>query len=63
MEGWDSIREKKFHKMKAMGIVRENQRLPEVKSYTREKHGVMGRSLETDVLPFPECRNLDTDKQ
>ncbi len=49
--GWDELRKSKFARMKEMGIVGPDQRLPEVKGFAREKRGVMGRSAVTDTLP------------
>lgn len=51
MKGWDSLRREKLQRMKEMGIVNEKQKLPEVKSYVREKLGVMSRSVDSGLLP------------
>jgi arylsulfatase len=52
MKGWDALREEKFLRMRdEIGIVGEGQRLPEVRRFRRERRGVMGRSVETAVLP------------
>jgi len=52
MKGWDKLRQDKLERMKAMGIVSQNQKLPRVKGFVnRNIPGFTTTGVETDYLP------------
>ena len=53
LKGWDKLREEKLERMKAMGIVSENQKLPRVRGFEMEKRPGFDfkPTIDTDFLP------------
>jgi len=58
MEGWDKLREKKLQRMKRMGLVPPEQKLPEVKAFVNQRiKGFTQVGVETE--PLPRWETLD----
>ncbi len=53
MKGWDVLRKEKFERMKKMGVISPNQKLPEVKAFNKQKIPgfINDAGLEANVLP------------
>lgn len=52
LKGWDVLRQEKFERMKAMGLLPEDQKLPEVRGFENQRiPGFSGTGVSTDVLP------------
>ena len=64
MKGWDKLREEKLERMKKMGIVGKDQKLPRVKGFGRRKKPGLRRNatIETGYLPRWDSLS-DADKQ
>ncbi|MCZ6704732.1 MAG: arylsulfatase [Bacteroidetes bacterium] len=60
MKGWDVLRREKLERMKAMGLVPETQRLPDVVGFDREKIEGFG-NVGVDTGPLPKWDTLSNE--
>ncbi len=60
--GWDTIRERRWQRMKEMGVVAKDVKLSERSQMVRPKHGI-GKGIPGDGFHNPAWRELNPDRQ